>query len=115
MSQKVFFVKINDKLKDIVKVMKDKSISQVPVLSTKNRVCGIITESIILKKVLDHQGRSSSLRAGDIMEEAPPIVSLTAGFRTLSELLRNYSILLVSEKGEIKGVVSKADLLERIQ
>ncbi len=93
--------------------MKAKGISQVPVMS-KERVCGIITESIILNKVLT-QPNAGSLFAGDIMEDSPPIVSSTAGFRTLSELLKNYEMLLVSEKGDIKGVVSKADLLERIE
>ena len=113
MSKKICFVDVNDSLKDVVKIMKSKGISQVPVLSGE-KVCGIVTERVILNKVLTQPTSAENLKAGDIMDDAPPIVSLTTGFRTLSELLKNDSILLVAEKGDVKGVVSKADLLEQI-
>ena len=113
MNKKILFVNINDNLKDVVKIMKSKGISQLPVLS-KGKVCGIINERIMLKTIMEHPHKAGVLKVGDVMEEAPPIVSLKTGFGTLSELLKNYSILLVSDKGEIKGVVSKVDLLEKM-
>ncbi len=113
MSKKISFVNVQDSLKDVVKIMKSKGISQVPVMSGE-KVCGIITERVILNKVLTQPGSAENLKAGDIMDDAPPIVSLSMGFRSLSELLKNYAILLVAEKGDVKGVVSKADLLEQI-
>jgi predicted transcriptional regulator len=112
MHKKVFFVDISDSLKNVITLMKQKDISQVPVLS-KGRVCGIITEGMILQAVMKHS--VSSLHAGDVMEDAPPIVSLKTGLRTLTELLRDYPVVLVSEKGDVKGIISKADLLGRIE
>ncbi len=113
MSKQIKFVQVSDPLKEVVRVMKETGISQVPVTS-RGKVCGIITESIILKKVLSQPESAKVVKVGDIMDEAPPIVSPKTGFRVLSELLKDYSILLVAEKGEIRGVISKADLLERI-
>ena len=114
MHKKVFFIDINDSLKEVIALMKQKDISQVPVLD-KGRVCGIITESTILNQLVENPHKTSTLKAGDVMEDAPPIVSLKTGLRTLTELLRDYSVVLVSEKGDVKGIISKADLLGRIE
>jgi predicted transcriptional regulator len=108
MNTNVRFAQIGDLLSDVVTVMKSEGISQMPVLS-RERVCGIVTEGILLKHIL--LDKWSSLHVGDVMEEAPPIVSLTIGVKTISQLLFDYPIVLVAEKGEVKGVITKTDLL----
>lgn len=111
MSKKVLFAQINDPIKEIIKTMKGKCISQMPVLS-HGKVCGIITESSLLKNIFEQN--INQLRAGDVMEEAPPMVSVQTGFRTLSTLLKDNSIVLVMKKGDVKGIVSKSDLLGKV-
>jgi predicted transcriptional regulator len=56
----------------------------------------------------------TSLKVEDIMEDSPPIVSPKTGLKTLLNLMREYSVVLVSDKGEIKGIISKSDLLGKI-
>lgn len=112
--KKVSFAGIDDSLSNIIKIIKSKKISQLPVIS-KGNICGLITESIILKNVADNPEKFNLLKAGDIMEDAPPIVSLKTGLKTLLNLLQEYSIVLVAEKGEIKGIISKTDLLENVE
>ena len=114
MNRKVSFAHVGELLKEVIKTMKSKGISQVPVLSNE-KVCGIITEGTILQKVLEHPERSGSLTAEEVMEEAPPIVTVNTGFSTLSSLLKDYPIVLVAEKGEIKGIISKSDLLGKLE
>ncbi|HLC70393.1 MAG TPA: CBS domain-containing protein [Candidatus Nanoarchaeia archaeon] len=114
MKTKVFFAQHSDPLKEVIKAMKSKGISQMPVLQ-KERVIGILSESTILNKIAQRPEKIHSLRAEDMMEESPPIVSPNTGMHTLLELLRSHSIVLVSEKGDIKGIISKSDLLERIE
>ena len=114
MNKRISFAKKNDSIKKIILVMKSKGISQIPVLD-KERVVGIVTESIILKATLDNLHKISTLEAQDIMQDAPPIVSPKTGIKILTELLRDYSIVLIAEKGDVKGIVSKADLLSRIE
>ncbi len=114
MKTKVCFAQYNGPLKDIIKAMKIKGISQMPVLH-KGRVIGILSESTILNKIAEHPEKVHTFKAEEVMEEAPPIVSSNTGLRTLLELLREHSIVLVAEKGDIKGIISKSDLLEKIE
>ncbi|MBI4152331.1 CBS domain-containing protein [Candidatus Woesearchaeota archaeon] len=114
MNKKISFAEMGEPLKEIIKAMKSKGISQLPVLS-KEKICGIITEGSILRKMLEQPEKSNLFKAEDVMEEAPPIVTLNSGFHTISVLLRDHPIVLVAERGDIKGIISKSDLLGRIE
>ncbi|MBU1622075.1 MAG: CBS domain-containing protein, partial [Nanoarchaeota archaeon] len=103
MNKKVVFVKANDKVKEIIAIMKRKGISQVPVLKNE-KVCGLITEGTILKKLVQNPEKINYLRAEEIMEDAPPIVSPKTNLKILLELLKESQLILVAEKGETKGI-----------
>jgi predicted transcriptional regulator len=108
MNKKVIFVEENDSVKEIITLMKKRGISQIPVMN-KNNVSGLLTEKSILNNLIEHN--IETLKVMDVMEDAPPIVSLNTGQQLLLELLKDYPIILVAEKGEIKGIISKSDLL----
>jgi predicted transcriptional regulator len=113
MQKEVFSVSPEDSVKKVISIMKEKNISQIPVIHN-GRVNGTITEGTILRSVVSKNNISSS-KVKDIMEEAPPIMPSNTGIRTISELLRDYSIVLVSENGNIAGIISKSDLLGGIE
>ena len=113
MNKKVSFAEIGDKVKEIIQLMKKKGISQIPVMAL-GKVCGLITEGDILSKIAEHPEKINSIKAEEIMEEVPPIVSVNTGQKTLLELLKNNQVVLVLEKGEIVGIISKSDLLGKI-
>ncbi|MBI2662288.1 CBS domain-containing protein [Candidatus Woesearchaeota archaeon] len=113
-NKQVMFAQSNDILRDVIKIMKNKGISQIPVLC-KEKIVGLITEGIILEKIVYNPERINNYKVSEVMEEAPPIVSLNTGIKTLSALLRDNAIVLAAEKGEIKGIISKADLLGRME
>jgi len=110
MHKKVLFAQAQQNLSDIVKTMKDKGISQMPVKS-RETVCGIITERIIIDAIARYKDKFTSLKVGDVMLECPPIVSVNTKQSALLELLKDNNIVLVAEKGDVKGLVSKSDLL----
>ena len=110
MNKKLLFARPRDKIKTVIKVMKKKGISQLPVIKNKV-VCGIITERNILEKISEKVGE---LKVEELMEQAPPIISLKTSQRIVLELLKENSIVLVAEKGDIKGIITKSDLLGRI-
>ncbi|HIJ11522.1 TPA: CBS domain-containing protein [Candidatus Woesearchaeota archaeon] len=114
MHRKVVFVDYNNSFKDIIAKMKKHGISQMPVLRREN-VCGLITESKLLQEMMDHPTSISEKKAEEIMDDAPPIITPKAGIHTVLELLREYPIVLVAEKGDVKGIISKADLLGKIE
>ena len=113
MSTKVVFANIHDSVKDVIRKMKVKGISQMPVMA-QEKVCGIITESTIIQRIADHPEKMNELEAKEVMEDTPPIVTLNTGQRTLLELLKEYPIVLVADKGDIKGIISKTDLLGKM-
>ncbi len=112
---KVRFAQSNDTVKEIIKIMRQKGISQIPVLDSHKQICGLVSERTILEKVMDQPERVSTLRVADVLEDAPPIVSLNTGFHTLSLLLKENSLVIVMDKGVIKGIISKSDLLGRVE
>ena len=58
--------------------------------------------------------RKEKKTAADIMDESPPIVSKTASIQVISNLLRHYPMVLVSDSGKLVGLITKADLLSKL-
>ncbi len=107
----MIIAKSAEKIVDIVKVMHKKGISQVPVVEGK-QVIGLVTEDEIVPRIGD--ANVTSLRAKDVMVEAPPIVNEATKISVLNSLIMYYPILIVFRKGEFLGVVTKSDLLSKI-
>jgi len=113
MNDKVVFGQLQDTVKEAIKKMRSKGISQMPVLVQGN-VKGIVTESMIIEKIASHPEKINTLQVKEVMEDTPPIVTMNTGQHTLLELLKEYPIVLVADKGEIKGIISKTDLLGKM-
>ncbi|MBU1111296.1 MAG: CBS domain-containing protein [Nanoarchaeota archaeon] len=110
MNKKVLFANIQQSLGEVVKIMKEKNISQMPVKSQES-VVGVISESIIINALAKYKDKFANLKVGDVMQDTPPIVSVNEKYSNLVELLRTNQIVLISDRGMIKGLVSKSDLL----
>lgn len=114
MKTKIMSCSPSESVKDVLRHMKAKGISQMPVLDGAN-ICGIISEKAVLNHVIEKPEKLKVLKVEDVMEETPPIVSPDTGQKLLLELLKDYPVVLVAEKGHLKGIVSKSDVLERIE
>jgi predicted transcriptional regulator len=77
---------------------------------------GSISEKTILRQILAGKDLSqiSALPAEEIMEEAFPQIDEDAPLSLISSLLQTYSAVLVSRKGNVVGIVTKADLLRML-
>ncbi len=109
MSNRIISVHQDDNIKDAILVMKKYNISQMPVIDDHKSV-GYISESVILEAMLDKKGKLIK----DIMADAPPVVSKNTSVTVISDLLKFYSLVLVSDDGKLKGVVTKSDLLAKM-
>lgn len=112
MNRKLITARAEDMVALIIKEMKKYAISQLPVLDAGKPV-GLITETTLLDKLASGEG-ITHLKASDVMEECPPIVTPATRTTVISHLLRHFPIVLVSDKGTLKGLISKADLIEKI-
>ena len=95
-----------------IKLMIDRNIGSIVVTSHK-RPAGIITERDILKKILVTGKSTESTRAGEIMTPDPVMIEQDRPLGEAIDLLnrKNLRKLLVTQGGEIVGVVSQRDIL----
>jgi predicted transcriptional regulator len=109
MNKKIIGISPNESINCCIHKMKEFGISQMPIMDNHKPI-GIISESILLDALM--QGKKK--KASDIMEEVPPIVSKKASIQIISSLLHHYSVVLVSESGKLIGLITKADLLNKL-
>jgi predicted transcriptional regulator len=108
----VIGIQKDEPVSKVVRLMKEHGYSQIPVFNGKQPV-GSISEKTILRQILAGKdlAQISKLPTEDVMEEAFPQVSEDAPLSLISSLLQTYSAVLVSKKGVVVGIITKADLL----
>jgi len=109
MASRIISVASGTPIKEAIGKMKKSQISQLPVIDS-HKLVGLVSESIILEALLNQKGSEVK----DVMQEAPPIVSKTTSMQVVSNLLKHYPMVLVSEGGRLVGLITKSDLLERL-
>ena len=109
MASRIISVASGTPIKEAIGKMKKSQISQLPVIDN-HKLVGLVSESIILEALLNQKGSEVK----DVMQEAPPIVSKTTSMQVVSNLLKHYPMVLVSEGGRLVGLITKSDLLERL-
>lgn len=113
MTGKITKVSPSSPLGEALDIMKEKSISQIPVIKD-NLVVGTISESLVLE-LLNRYRNLNSLRdesVENIMGEILPIVPESAKIQEITPLLRRYGAVMVLVQGKLSGIVTKADLLD---
>lgn len=100
---------------DVIALMKENEVSQVPVLEG-SKVLGMIREEQILELLIQHKD-TKRLKVSEVMGEPLPIVELDSPTDEVSKLLRDgYPAVLVRMgKGEGEyGIITKFDLLQAV-
>lgn len=109
MAKHIISVKPDEDIKEAIAKMKKANISQMPVIEDHKSI-GVVSEAIILEALLNKKGDMVK----DIMEDSPPVVSKNTTVNAISNLLRFYPMVLVSDGGKLVGVVTKSDLLGKV-
>ncbi len=111
----VIGIQKSDTVSKAVQTMAEHEISQLPVFDGEHSV-GSISEKTIIGKVSAGKDLSqiSRLSVGEVMEEAFPQVGEDAPLPLISSLLQVYPAVLISTKGKVIGIVTKADLLKML-
>jgi len=107
MKKKVVFCDAEDNVHDVIKKMKKRGISQLPVLR-KDELVGIISESVLLENV----GKLSKVSSVDeIMRDAPPVVGENTSKNSVISLLKEFPFVMVRGKKGFSGLITKSDVL----
>ena len=112
MNKNIVGIDASSTINEAVEKMRDHGYSQLPVMEGDKPIGGL-SERTVLEKILNPSDEinPSSLKVREIMEESFPQVADDAPLTLLSSLLKYYPAVLVQNKGNIVGIITKADLL----
>lgn len=111
MCSPVFSVLVSDPIAKVVEIMEERGISQLPVLENGVPV-GCISETTIISALEEkQQNRESHPKVKEYMESGFPTIPPNADLEMVIHILQNNHAVLVVDKGEIQGVITKHDLI----
>jgi predicted transcriptional regulator len=108
-------VQKDERLHKAIDVMRVNSISQIPVFDS-SQVVGILTEDGLAKVMLEKNEKDvKNMHVSQVMEPPPPIVDISTPAKALVPLVRFAKCILVSEKGNVIGIVTTIDTLKMVE
>ncbi len=110
MTKRVVFVKPADKIFKISELMIKHAISQLPVIQSK-RVIGTVTEESIIRNL---SSTIADERVENIMQPPLPSVPEETSVNMIKPLLEDHPGVLIVNKGDIVGIITRSDLLKTV-
>jgi predicted transcriptional regulator len=92
--------------------MEGGAFSQLPVVEG-GRVVGSLSETSLLRALADPTLRRGRVR--DVLERAYPIVDERFPAELLAPILAHYPAVIVAQNGDLRGIVTKADLIRGLR
>jgi predicted transcriptional regulator len=115
-SRHLIAVQKDERLHKAIDVMRDNSISQIPVFDSSSRVVGILTEDGLAKVMVEKEEKDlRNMQVWQVMEPPPPLVDVSTPAKALIPLVRFARCILVSEKGTVIGIVTITDTLKMVE
>ena len=108
MTKNVIFADPNDKVLEISRIMMKNAISQLPVIKN-GVVIGTVTEESIIRNL---SSTIEKRKVEEVMEPPLPMVPENASISVVKSLLEESPAVLVIERGKVKGIITRSDLLK---
>ncbi|RME49575.1 MAG: cystathionine beta-synthase [Caldilineae bacterium] len=110
--QEVYTARPTDRMQDVIALMKEKDISQVPVVEGE-RLIGMVTEVELLNHMLfaTHPHTPDETIA-DLVRPNVTTVDINAPLETLMSVFAIARVAVVLDEGKIAGILTKIDLLD---
>jgi predicted transcriptional regulator len=110
MTHKVIGIQPNEPVLNAIKLMKQKNISQLPVFKHSKSIASI-SEETILHAMSEHKD-INKLKVLEIADSAFPELNGDIFVSAVLDLFEHTPAILVTKKGAVIGIVTKADLLK---
>lgn len=110
---KVITAHPDDRMSEVVAVLKTHNISQVPVVDENQRLHGIVTEVSLLDHLLGaehHHSPEETIRP--LIDADVPVISPGAPLQTLMDIFADHGVALLVEEEQLQGILTKIDLLD---
>jgi len=110
------FLAVNQdhKLSEVIELMKEKDISQLPVVHDE-QIVGSITESIVLTFLFENPTSAQDTLVKDIMDDPFPIVSEDLPTSQLGKYIsRKIPAVIAEDKSGTKHIITKYDVIQSV-
>jgi predicted transcriptional regulator len=114
-SRKLISAQKHETLHAVINKMRSNSISQIPIFDG-SRVVGILSEDALAKSMVEKDEKElRNINIMIIMEPPPPVVDESMPAKALVPLVRFAKCVLVSEKGDVIGIITVTDILKMVE
>ncbi|MHB1707911.1 MAG: CBS domain-containing protein [Thermoplasmataceae archaeon] len=106
-----------DSIMSALNIMRQKGYSQLPVITHDGKTVGTITESDVNDMLIKGASIESlkNLLVRKVMGSTLPQVDKSSPVSMIYPMLKYSSAVLVTDGGELRGIVSKADILKAVE
>jgi cystathionine beta-synthase len=106
---------VDDRMTDVIALMRQHDISQVPVLNQDGSLAGMVTEVDLLEHMLhgDHVHSAEETVVG-IVRPARAVFSASEPLENVLPAIMNGEVVLVTEGDRLTGILTKIDVLDYI-
>ena len=106
-----------DSIISALNVMRERGFSQLPVITMDRKIIGTVSESeindLLLKGATPDSLRNLIVRK--VMGVTPPQLDKGSPISMIYPLLKYSSAVLIVDGGELKGIITKADILKAVE
>jgi cystathionine beta-synthase len=103
----------DDLITDVISLLKQHDVSQVPVVAKDDSLLGVVSEVSILNHLLRTDRRKDPLETIERLIDADvPIVSPDAPLESLMAIFADNNFALISRDKKLEGILTKIDLLD---
>ncbi len=110
-SPQVFTVGKSEKVRAVVGLMKERGISQVPVIDD-GRLAGIVTESNLLNLLMEEGVEALDMSVDASISDAYEVVDPDAPVGLFNHIFSQSKVIVVWERGEVRGLITKIDVID---
>jgi len=111
LTKSLISLKPEDTVNHAAKLMREKDISQIPIIENE-RCVGSLSDKTIVRNL---SSISSSTKVKEFMDDPFPVISCNDDVNIVKTLLEYHQAVLVSENGKIIGILTKSDLLNLLE
>ncbi|HEX6294198.1 MAG TPA: CBS domain-containing protein [Nitrososphaeraceae archaeon] len=114
-SKNIIFAQKDDILYSVLEKMRLNFVSQVPVFEGQ-KIVGIVSEDNLAKKMVENDEKNiKNMTIDNVMEPPPPVVDSVTPAKALVPLIRFAKCILVTEKGNVTGIITTTDILKMVE
>jgi cystathionine beta-synthase len=102
-------------VKEALQLMKEKDISQVPVLKD-DKIVGCVTENLVLSLLLENPLKNSDLPVGEVMVAPLPEVDYTLPLSKINHYMtRNVHAVMSTDKAGVRHIITQYDIIQALR